>query len=193
VQERRAADAVVDAVLCDRDGTLVVDVPYNGDPDRVAALPGVRAGLDRLRAAGIRLALVSNQSGVARGLLTRAEVEAVNDRVADVLGPFDAVLWCPHGPDDGCTCRKPAPGMIRAAAAVLAAPLSRCVVVGDIGADVEAAAAAGARAILVPTAATRPQEVDAARCVAPHFAGAVDIVLGAPDPTHDAVGVRGTS
>jgi HAD superfamily hydrolase (TIGR01662 family) len=68
-------------VLFDRDGTLIVDVPYNGDPARVVPMPGARAALDRLRAAGVRVGVVSNQSGIARGLLTRAQVEAVNARM----------------------------------------------------------------------------------------------------------------
>jgi histidinol-phosphate phosphatase family protein len=173
-----------DAVLCDRDGTLVEDVPYNGDPARVVPLPGVADGLARLRAAGVRLAVVSNQSGVARGLLTAGQVEAVNARVVDLLGPFDAVLWCPHGPDDGCTCRKPAPGMVLAAAATLGVPVARCALVGDIGADVAAAQAAGAgAAVLVPTPVTRADEVAAAPCVAPDFGVAVDLLLGPVDRT----------
>jgi histidinol-phosphate phosphatase family protein len=167
-----------DAVLCDRDGTLIADVPYNGDPDRVVPLPGVADGLARLRAAGILVAIVSNQSGVARGLLTAAQVEAVNARLADLLGPFDALRWCPHGPAAGCTCRKPAPGMVLAAAAELGVAVERCAVVGDIGADVAAARAAGAGAtVLVPTPVTLAGEVAAAPCVAPDFAAAVDLLL----------------
>ncbi|HEX5365591.1 MAG TPA: HAD family hydrolase [Acidimicrobiales bacterium] len=168
----------VDAVLCDRDGTLVADVPYNGDPGRVRPLPGVRRGLARLRAAGVRLAIVSNQSGVARGLLTACQVEEVNARVVDLLGPFDAVLWCGHGPADRCPCRKPEPGLVLAAARATGTPVARCAVVGDIGADVLAARAAGARAVLVPTAVTRPDEVAAAPCVAADFPAAVDLLLG---------------
>ncbi len=178
VEDSRA----VDAVLCDRDGTLVVDVPYNGDPARVVPLPGVRRGLDRLRAAGLRVAVVSNQSGVARGILTPDQVAAVNGRVAELLGPFEHILWCPHGPTDGCACRKPAPGMIRAAAARLGAPPARCVVVGDIGADIEAAAAAGARSVMVPTEVTRAEEVAAAPCVVADFAAAVDVILAGAAP-----------
>src|SRR5690348_5559568 len=107
------------AVLLDRDGTLVVDVAYNGDPDRVTPVPGAAEALARLRDAGVALALVSNQSGVARGLLTLAEVEAVNRRLEDLIGPVGPWLVCPHGPDDGCGCRKPAPGLVLAAAAAL--------------------------------------------------------------------------
>ncbi len=165
------------AVLFDRDDTLIVDVPYNGDPERVEPMPGARAALDRLRAAGIPVGLVSNQSGVARGLITATQVEAVNRRVEELLGPLDAVVWCPHGPDEGCGCRKPAPGLVLEAAARLGVDPSSCVVVGDIGADVGAARAAGARAILVPTAVTRREEIDGAAEVAPTVGAAVDRLL----------------
>ncbi|GAA4892993.1 HAD-IIIA family hydrolase [Actinomycetospora straminea] len=150
------------AVLFDRDGTLVVDVPYNGDPDLVVPVPTAAAALARLRAAGVPVGVVSNQSGVARGLLDPAQVAAVNTRVGELLGPFADWRWCPHGADDGCGCRKPAPGMVLAAAAALGVAPGEVAVVGDIAADVGAADAAGARAVLVPTAATRPEEVDAA-------------------------------
>ena len=169
---------LVDAVLCDRDGTLVDDVPYNGDPERVTPLPGVAAGLERLRAAGVALAIVSNQSGVARGLLDAGQVDAVNARVVELLGPFGAVVWCPHGPDEGCPCRKPAPGMVHRAAAALRTPVERCAVVGDIGADVDAAHAAGALGVLVPRPRTLEAEVRAAPLVARDFGEAVDALLG---------------
>jgi histidinol-phosphate phosphatase family protein len=120
---------------------------------------------------------VSNQSGVARGLLTRAEVDAVNRRVEELLGPIGTWLVCPHGPEDGCGCRKPRPGMVLEAAARLGMPAYRCAVVGDIGTDLEAARAAGARGILVPTAVTRPQEVAAAPEVAADLEAAVDRLL----------------
>jgi D-glycero-D-manno-heptose 1,7-bisphosphate phosphatase len=153
---------MVDAVLCDRDGTLIADVPYNGDPARVVPLPGVREALADLRSRGVRLAIVSNQSGVARGLITDADVAAVNSRVAEVLGPFDAVVWCPHGPADGCDCRKPRPGLLHEAARRLGTAIDRCGVIGDTAADVDAALAAGARPMLVPNARTRRSEVQRA-------------------------------
>jgi histidinol-phosphate phosphatase family protein len=167
----------VEGVLCDRDGTLVVDVPYNGNPERVVPLPGVALGLARLRAAGIRLAIVSNQSGVAQGLLTPTQVEAVNRRVAELLGPFSAVFWCPHASGDGCSCRKPAPGMVHWAARALGIPVERCALVGDTGADVEAARVAGALGVLVPGASTRASDVAAARRVSHDFNAAVDALL----------------
>mgnify|MGYP001206393917 CR=1 FL=1 len=151
-----------DLVLFDRDGTLIRNVPYNGDPERVRPMPGARRALATLRAAGIRTGVITNQSGVARGLLTRSAVDAVNARVDDLLGPFDTWQTCPHGPDDGCDCRKPAPGLVKRACAQLGVDPHRCVVVGDIDADVRAAQAAGAVGILVPTPDTRAEEVAAA-------------------------------
>jgi histidinol-phosphate phosphatase family protein len=180
------------AALLDRDGTLVEDVPYNGDPAAVRPLPGVREALDRLRAAGLRLAMVTNQSGIARGLLTDDEVRAVNARVEALLGPFDAVLYCPHGPDDGCACRKPQPGLVVEAARALGVPPGDCVVVGDIGADLGAARAAGAAAVLVPTAVTRAEEIDAAPIVAADLGGAVDWILAPPAPARNRVLVART-
>ncbi|MCZ2825533.1 MULTISPECIES: HAD-IIIA family hydrolase [unclassified Modestobacter] len=166
-----------DLVLFDRDGTLVHDVPYNGDPAQVRPVDSARAALDSLRARGVRIGLVTNQSGVGRGLITRAQADAVNARVAELLGPFDTVQVCPHAPEDGCDCRKPAPGMVKAACAELDADPSRVVVIGDIGADVEAATAAGAASILVPTTVTRPAEVTAAAHRAPTLVEAVEDVL----------------
>ncbi|HYH48140.1 MAG TPA: HAD-IIIA family hydrolase [Acidimicrobiia bacterium] len=167
------------AVLLDRDGTLIRDVPYNGDPERVVPMPGARDALDRLRAAGVPTAVVSNQSGVGRGLISRAAVEAVNRRVEELLGPLGPWLVCFHGPAEGCECRKPAPGLVLRAAAALGVDPRRCAVVGDIGADVEAARACGARAILVPTTVTRPEEIAAAPEVSTDLGAAVDRLLGA--------------
>jgi HAD superfamily hydrolase (TIGR01662 family) len=179
VQHRRVAPwrGLPDLVLFDRDGTLVHDFPYNGDPDWVRPVDGALDALDRLRARGVRVGVVSNQSGVARGLITPAQVEACNARLTDLLGPFDVVRYCPHGPDDGCDCRKPAPGMVKAACADLDVDPARCVVIGDIAADVDAAAAAGAAGILVPTPVTRKSEVAAATHAVKTLAAAVDDVL----------------
>jgi histidinol-phosphate phosphatase family protein len=174
---RRAGAGRPAAVLLDRDDTLIRDVPYNGDPERVTAMPGAGAALRRLRRARVPTAVISNQSGIGRGLLTEAQVRAVNAKVDALLGPLDAWLFCPHAPEDGCDCRKPAPGLVRKAAERLGVPPERCVVIGDIGADVEAARAAGARAVLVPTPRTRPEEVAAAPLVAPDLAAAVAMAL----------------
>ncbi|MFE9917362.1 HAD-IIIA family hydrolase [Micromonospora sp. NPDC005553] len=166
-----------DAVLLDRDGTLIEDVPYNGDPEKVRPVPGARAALDRLRASGLRLAVVTNQSGLARGYFTAEQMRAVHARVEELLGRFDAWLVCPHDDADGCDCRKPAPGLVYAAARELGTTPSRCVLVGDIGRDVGAAMAAGAAGVLVPTPVTRPEEVAAAGWVANDLPAAVAEIL----------------
>jgi histidinol-phosphate phosphatase family protein len=165
------------AVLFDRDGTLVEDVPYNGDPSRVRLMPGARAAIARCRAAQVPVAVVSNQSAIGRGLVTRADVEAVNSRIARLVGPVTEWLVCPHAPDAACSCRKPAPGLILDAAERLGVRPNQCVVVGDIGSDVEAARAAGARSVLVPTARTVRREVLEAPMVAADLCGAVELVL----------------
>ncbi|HZB48795.1 MAG TPA: HAD-IIIA family hydrolase [Mycobacteriales bacterium] len=165
------------AVLFDRDGTLVQDVPYNGDPDRVRPVPGALAALTWLRGQGVPVGVVTNQSAVGRGLITVDQVDAVNARVAELLGPFDDIQVCPHAPADGCGCRKPAPGMVLAAADALGVPAQRCVLIGDIGADLAAAHAAGARAVLVPNATTRPEEIAGAPAVAPDLLSAVRLAV----------------
>jgi histidinol-phosphate phosphatase family protein len=169
---------VPDLVLVDRDGTLVEDVPYNRDPGLVRPMPDAADALRRLRAAGLRVAVVTNQSGVASSRIAVDELVAVNARVEELLGPFDGWYVCPHGRDDGCTCRKPAPGMVKEACADHDVPPWRCVLIGDIGSDVEAAEAAGARGLLVPTPATRRDEIDRAPRVADSLSDAVDLVLG---------------
>jgi histidinol-phosphate phosphatase family protein len=166
-------------VLFDRDGTLVVDVPYNGDPRRVEPVPGAQRALERLRAAGVAVGIVTNQSGLAKGRFTASALAAVHQRVEDLLGRFDVVLWCPHDERDGCQCRKPRPGLIERAANVLSVDVERCVVVGDTGADVGAALAAGAHPILVPNERTLRSEVAAAPVVTRDVASAVDLILGA--------------
>ncbi|GAA2594772.1 HAD-IIIA family hydrolase [Actinomadura fulvescens] len=170
------------AVLFDRDDTLIRDVPYNGDPARVEAMPGARQALDRLRRHGLRIGVVSNQSGVAKGMITVADVHRVNRRVEQLLGQVDVWEFCPHDDGDGCRCRKPRPALIEQAARRLGALPSECVVIGDIGRDVDAAEAAGARGILVPTGRTRLEEIAQATEVAPDLRSAVDRVLGGRRP-----------
>jgi len=165
------------AVLFDRDGTIVVDVPYNGDPARVEPVAGARAALDRVRSAGLATGVVTNQSGIARGLIDAGQLAAVNAEVERLLGPIDVWRFCPHAPGDGCPCRKPAPGMVLDAARSLGVPPGHVVLIGDIGADVEAARAAGATGILVPTPVTRAEEIAAAPLVAADLAEAVELAL----------------
>ncbi|HVM41499.1 MAG TPA: HAD-IIIA family hydrolase, partial [Acidimicrobiia bacterium] len=105
------------------------------------------------------------------------DVARVNAAVEEALGPLGPWLVCVHGPDDDCDCRKPAPGLVRRAARALGVAPDECVVVGDIGSDVEAAMAAGAHAILVPNPVTRPKEVAAAPVVASDLVSAVERIL----------------
>ena len=166
------------AVFLDKDGTVIDDVPYNVDPALLRLAQGAGPALRLMQDMGYRLIVVSNQSGVARGLLAPHEVDAVNAAVEAAVGPIETWQVCHHGPDDGCACRKPRPGLVHAAAAELGVPVHECVVVGDIGADAVAARAAGARSVLVPTPATRAEEVAAAPVVAPDLGRAVELILG---------------
>jgi D-glycero-D-manno-heptose 1,7-bisphosphate phosphatase len=179
--ESAEQDRPLRAVLFDRDGTLIHNVPYLDDPDGVRPVDGARELLDRLRERGIAVGVVSNQSGVARGLISRDALARVNARVEAELGPFDTWQVCPHAEQDGCGCRKPAPGLVRAAAAELGLEPAECLMIGDIGADVEAGLGAGPRAVLVPTPVTLPEEVERARvraAVAGSLADAVGLHLG---------------
>ena len=176
-----------DGVLFDRDGTLVRDIPYNGDPARVEPMPGATDAVARLRASGYRLGVVSNQSGIGRGLLDAPAVARVNARIDDLLGPFDTWQVCPHAPDARCRCRKPAPGLVEAAARALGTTPQRCVVIGDIGADIDAAAAAAATGLLVPTEVTRAAEVAAAPAVVGSLTDAVDWILARERLLHPPV------
>ncbi|WP_367948419.1 HAD family hydrolase [Rathayibacter sp. VKM Ac-2835] len=172
-------------ILFDRDATLVVDVPYNGDPALVEPMPTALDAVERAREAGLALGVVTNQSGIARGIIDRAQADAVNRRVDELFGGFDAWMLCPHGPEDGCGCRKPAPGMVLDAAESLGLPADSLAVIGDIGADVGAAAAAGARGVLVPTPITRAEEVAAAPLRAATLLEAVELLL-AMQPDEDS-------
>ena len=134
------------ALFLDRDGTLIVDVGYPRDPAQVTLLPGAAAALTALPV-DVALVIVTNQSGLARGLVTPAEAAAVQrevERQFAALGVrFSGAFACPHGPDDGCRCRKPAPGLLHDAARVLGLDLAGSAMVGDKASDVDAGRAAG--------------------------------------------------
>lgn len=150
-------------------------------------MPGVREVLTFLRALSVPTALITNQSGLSRGLITPEDVEAVHRRMEELLGmPVGPKFVCPHGPDDGCTCRKPAPGLIHEAAAALGVDERECAVIGDVGSDMAAARAAGARGVLVPTPVTRKEEIEAADEVAADVLSAVRLLFEAPRATSSA-------
>jgi histidinol-phosphate phosphatase family protein len=175
VIRRRAV--TVEAVLFDRDGTLIEDVPFNGDPDKVVVRPGAQAAVDAVRARRLWTGVVTNQSGVGRGLLTSDQVDLVNRRVDALLGTFDVWAVCPHATGEGCRCRKPAPGLVTEAAARLGIRPIDLVVVGDRLADLGAAHAAGAVAVLVPSVATE----DGAPSAADHVISRLDELPGLLD------------
>jgi D-glycero-D-manno-heptose 1,7-bisphosphate phosphatase len=170
---------LISAILFDRDGTLIKDVPYNGDPALVEPFDSALVAVRRARVSGVRTGVVTNQSGVGRGLISREQVDRVNARVDQLLGPFDTWQVCPHAPEDHCGCRKPAPGLIFAACPALGAAPSEVVVIGDIESDLAAAANAGARAVLVPTPVTRAEEIGSAPVTASDVCEAVEWALGA--------------
>jgi D,D-heptose 1,7-bisphosphate phosphatase len=145
------------AVFLDRDGTLIRDADYLADPEAVALLPGIVEALGVLREAGHALVVVTNQSGIARGLYTEAAYRRVAARLDELLAaagvPLDATYHCPHHPDftGHCPCRKPALGMYRDAARDLGLDLARSWYVGDKASDVLPALATGGRGVLVRT------------------------------------------
>ena len=147
--------------LVDRDGTINVDPGYLRDPNTVALLNGAAEGLRRLTGLGYVLAIVTNQSGIARGLMTADDVAQVNARLVELLAsegvPIAAVATCPHGPADACGCRKPQPGLAHEVARLTGRSLDGVIVIGDKASDVGLAKAIGARAILIaPRAASPP-------------------------------------
>lgn len=165
------------AVLFDRDGTLVVNVPHNVDPAKLEPMPTAAEAVRRLRDEGIPMAVVSNQSVVGRGWATTDEVDQANAKVAELFGGIGPFFICPHAPDAGCECRKPKPGLVREAAAALGVSLDGVVVIGDRISDVQAAEAAGARGIMVPSTDTPDDEIAEADELAVTLADAVAAVL----------------
>ena len=141
------------AVFLDRDGTLCRSVHYLSRIHQFELLPGVGPAIRRLNAAGIPVAVVTNQSGLRRGLFTLTDLQAVHDRVHRDLAAsgaaLDAVYYCPHVPEDGCECRKPKPGMLKQAALDLSLDLRSSYMVGNKLTDIGAEQAAGCRTILV--------------------------------------------
>ena len=143
------------AVFIDRDGTLIEDPGYLADPRHVRLLPGVADALIALGAADCARIVISNQSGISRGHYRVEDFLAVQHEVerqlAAVGAAIDLVLWCPHLPEEGCTCRKPGTALHREAAARLGVSLEGSWCIGDRQSDLEPATELGGRAILVAT------------------------------------------
>jgi histidinol-phosphate phosphatase family protein len=141
------------ALFLDRDGTLIVDQGYPSRPEQIRLLPGAAEALALLARQGFVLVVVSNQSGVGRGFLTREQAERVHERLVECLAAhgvqLDASYYCYHAPWEGCCCRKPSPEMLRRAAEQLDLDLTRSFLIGDKPRDVEAGRAAGCRTIFL--------------------------------------------
>ncbi|GAB4149391.1 MAG: HAD-IIIA family hydrolase [Planctomycetota bacterium] len=145
----------VGLLLLDRDGTLIEERPYLADPNEVRLLPGVVEGLKALSARGYDFAILTNQSGIGRGYFDEDAMHAVHARLVHELGREGILLrgiwYCPHRPEEGCSCRKPEAGLLDAAIAESGYEPERCIVVGDKECDVELGRRAGTRTVLVRT------------------------------------------
>ena len=143
------------AVFLDRDGTVIVERHYLHDPDGVELLPGAAEGLRHMQSLGLRLVVVTNQSGVGRGYFGRDAVERVHGRLLELLESegvdLDAIYLCPHTPDEACSCRKPLPGLIQRAAFDLGVDPRRSFVIGDKPCDVDLGLVVNATTFLVTT------------------------------------------
>jgi D-glycero-D-manno-heptose 1,7-bisphosphate phosphatase len=175
-----AAGAADKVVILDRDGTLVIDRGYLDDPEGLEFEPGAVEGLKWLYSHDYRLVVITNQSGVGRGLFTLQRLEEMNARlnimVNDVGARLEGIYYCPHAPDAGCACRKPALGLLRRAAADLGFSPASSIMIGDKESDIEFGRRAGATTILIaagaPTVDLRvrpdlvaPNLIEAARAV----------------------------
>jgi D-glycero-D-manno-heptose 1,7-bisphosphate phosphatase len=141
------------AVFLDRDGTLMEEVHYCADPGLVKLFPGVPAALQRLKDAGFRNIIITNQSGIGRGLLTEAHYQSVQAELLRQIGPnlIDATYYCPDTPEVPSLRRKPNPGMVLEAAAEYDIDLAESYFIGDKIADIQCGQRAGTRTILVST------------------------------------------
>ena len=175
-------------VFLDRDGTLNYDPGYLKVAAELKLLAGVGPALARLKGAGAKLVVVTNQSGVGRGIITLKDLEAIHARLQGLLeqedAALDAIYFCPHHPDDGCRCRKPNVGMVERAVSELQLDLRRSYVIGDHARDIQLAHRVGAKAILITTALVDSQALDMLKreqampdAVAKSMAEAVDWIL----------------
>ncbi len=143
-------------IILDRDGVINRDSDnFIKSVDEFEPLPGSLEAIARLNQAGYRVAVATNQSGIARGYYDLPTLNAMHDKLRRLLsqhgGRIDMIAFCPHGPDDGCTCRKPQPGMYLEIASRMEVPLDNVPVIGDSLRDLQAAQAVKAKPILVRT------------------------------------------
>ncbi len=174
------SDALSPAVFIDRDGTIMEDCVYCSDPKNVKIFFGVPEALQRLKSNGFKLIIITNQSGIGRGLFTVKQYRAVEAEVLSQLGDglIDGTYFCPDVPGQHSTCRKPAPGMVVEATREHQVDVSRSFLIGDSEIDVECAHNAGVRAIRVQTGLQPDTTGSMADWRADHLPAAVEIILG---------------
>lgn len=167
------------AVFLDRDGTLMHDTGYVGDPGHVRIFDGVSEALTRLKAAGFKTIIVTNQSGIPRGYFTEADFHSVQQRFEELIRPavIDAVYYCAEHPDHATDRRKPGPGMLLEGARDHAIDMARSWMIGDRAGDVEAGVRAGVRSILVRTGEGAGADGSSAAHVAESLVEAVDFII----------------
>ncbi len=167
------------AIFLDRDGTLMREVNYCADPKQVEIFPGVPEALVRLKVAGYKLIVISNQAGIGRGIFTEAQYRLVEAAVARAVLPatFDAVYFCPDRPDLATERRKPAPGMVFEAQRDYDIDLARSFFIGDKAIDIQCGRNAGVRTILVKTGYGAKETAAAPTWVADDLSSAADIIL----------------
>ena len=178
-------------VILDRDGVINHDSPdYIKSPEEWVPIPGSLDAIARLRHAGLRVVVATNQAGVGRGLFDAPALMAIHARMNDAVeragGALDAIFFCPHHPDQACACRKPAPGLLRAALDRFDIAPEEAVAIGDSLRDLQAAAAAGVPGRLVLTgngaavaaAGVPPQSTGAPTSVHADLSAAVAALLG---------------
>ncbi|HEY6070516.1 MAG TPA: HAD family hydrolase [Chthoniobacterales bacterium] len=167
------------AVFVDRDGTIIHDADYCSDPSQVRAFNGSADALRRLKKAGFKIIVITNQSGIGRGFFTEKQYRAVETEVLRQIGNglIDATYFCPDAPGKPSKCRKPAPGMILQAAKDHTVDLSRSFLIGDKEVDAECAHNAGVRAIRVRSGFDKATETSCADWVADDLPAAAEIIL----------------
>src|SRR5205807_10584593 len=174
-------DALSPAVFVDRDGTIMENCDYCSDPKDVKIFPGVPNALRGLKSKGFKLVIVTNQSGIGRGLITVEQYRAVEAEVLRQLGAglIDATYFCPDVPGQHSSCRKPAPGMIVEATRQHQIDLTRSFLIGDKEIDVECGRNAGVRTIRVKTGPEREMAGSMADWITKDVPAAAEIILGA--------------
>jgi D-glycero-D-manno-heptose 1,7-bisphosphate phosphatase len=167
------------AVFVDRDGTIMRDADYCSDPSQVEVFESAVDALRRLKNAGYKIIVITNQSGIGRGFFTEEQYRAVEAEVSRQLGNglIDATYFCPDRPGQPSTYRKPAPGMVLQAAKEHGVDLSRSFLIGDKEIDAECAHNAGVRAIRVRTGFDKMTEGSSADWVAEDLPAASEIIL----------------